>query len=257
MERLAHRANFLLGLAVEVVARLFLDSFEDRQAAEGGFEADGLAVDFRFGLAVHGDADAFERLLGEGHHPVVVLILHVEFHAGELGVVVAVHALVAEVLSDFVHALETAHDEAFQVEFRRDAQIQVHAERVVVRDEGACAGAAGYRLQDRRFHLRIARFVERGAERLNHRGALEERLLHVGVHDEVHVALAVAQFGVVEGIVRHAVLFLHHGERFEALGQEGDRACGYGNLARLRAEHETFHANEVAEIEQFFEYIII
>ena len=54
-------------------------------------------------------------MLGEGHHPVVVLIADIELHAGELGVVGLVHALVAEVLAHLIDALEAAYDEPLEV----------------------------------------------------------------------------------------------------------------------------------------------
>ena len=51
---------------------------------------------------------------------------------------VAVHALVAEVLRELVHTLEAAHYEAFQIQLVGDAQVERNVESIVVRDEGSC-----------------------------------------------------------------------------------------------------------------------
>ena len=256
-ELLSHAANFFLVHFAQIIACFFLDGVEDGQATIGGFEADGLAVDHRLGLAVHGDADAFEHALGEVHHPVVVLVLHIEFHAGELGVVRAVHALVAEVLADFVHAFEAAHDQALEVKFRGDAAIHLLVERIEVCDEGTRRSTAGDVLERGSFHFRVAGFVEDGAQGADGLGTLVERVLHLRIHNEVDVTTAVAQFGILKGVVDHAVLFFWRGERLEALGQHGDFASVYRDLAGLRAEHEALHANEVAEVEELFHHAVV
>ena len=236
---------------------MLLDGVENGQATIGGFETDGLAVDHRFGRTVHSGADTFEHALGEVHHPVVVLILHIEFHAGELGVVRAVHALVAEVLADFVHAFEAAHDQALEVEFRGDAAIHLLVERIEMRDERTRRSAAGDVLERGGFHFRVAGFVEDGTQGADGLGTFVERILHLRIHNEVDVTTAVAQFGILKGVVDHTVLFLGRGERLEALGQHGDFASVYRHLAGLRAEHEALHAHEVAEVEEFLHHAVV
>ena len=166
---------------------------------------------------------------------------------------VLVHAFVAEVLANLVDALEAAHDEPLQVQLRGDAQVEVDVQRVVVGDEGACAGTAGDGLQDGRFHFGIAGFVQHGTHGADDFRALQEGIFHAVVHDEVHVALAVAQFGVLEGVIGHAVLVLHDGQRAQALGQYGQLLGVHADFARLRAEHEALHADEVAQVQQAFE----
>ena len=63
------------------------------------------------------------------------------------------HALVAEDAADLEHALHATDDEPLEVQFERDAQVQVEIERVVVGDERASVGAAGVDVQDRRLDL--------------------------------------------------------------------------------------------------------
>ena len=59
----------------------------------------------------------------------------IELDGGELGVVLRVHALVAEDTADLVHAVHAADDESLEVQLRLDAEDHVHIQRVVVRIE--------------------------------------------------------------------------------------------------------------------------
>ena len=197
--------------------------------------------------------DALEHILGEGHHPVVVLVGHVDFHGGELGVVGAVHTLVAEVAAELIHSGEATHDEALEVELVGDAEVEVDVERVVVGDEGACSGAAGDALQHGGVHLEVALLVEVGTHLVHYLGTLHEDVAHLRVDDEVDVALAVAQLGVAEGVVDHAVLLLDDGQGAQALAEDGEALHMDGGLAHLGDEDVAGDADDVADVEQAFE----
>ena len=134
---LAECADFFLCLAVAVETSLLLDGIEDRQTAIWSLEADDVAINLALWLAVDSDTDCFEQLLCKCHHPVVVLVLNIKLHTGELWVVVAVHTLVAEVLADFINTLETTYDEALQIELGSDTHIHILIECVEVGDEWA------------------------------------------------------------------------------------------------------------------------
>ena len=169
----------------------------------------------------------------------------------------AVHAFVAEVLADFVHTFEAAHDQALEVKLGGDAAIHLLVERVEVRDERTRRSTAGDVLECGGFHFRVARLVEDGAEGADGLGTLVERVLHLRIDDEVDVTTAVAQFGILKGVVDHTVLFLGRGKRLEALGQHRDFASVYRHLAGLRAEHKALHAHEVAEVEELFHHAVV
>ena len=166
---------------------------------------------------------------------------------------VAVHALVAEVLANLVDTLEAAHDEALEIELGGDAHVHVLVERIEMGDERTGTGTTGNRLQRGGLHLGVAGLVEHAAHGAYHRGTLQEGLLHTLVHHEVDIALAVAQFGVVELVVGHSVLVFYDGQGLEALRQQREALGMHADLARLGAEHESFDANEVANIEQALE----
>jgi len=108
-------AELLLALASDVVAGSVLDSLGHGDARVWTFEVDLIVADLDGSGAVDFHSDGLQHTLGEVHHPVVVLVCYVYLHAGELGVVSAVHAFVAEVFGELIYTLEAAHDEAFEV----------------------------------------------------------------------------------------------------------------------------------------------
>ena len=118
-------ADFFLTLAIEVVTGFLLDSIQDRQAAVWCLETDSLTVDGSLFAAIYSNADTFQQFFGKAHHPIVILILYVKFHTGELRIMVLVHTFVTEVLADFINTLKTTYNQTLQVKLGSDTQIQV------------------------------------------------------------------------------------------------------------------------------------
>ena len=146
---------------------------------------------------------------------VVVGVGHVELEHGELGIVLGRDAFVAEVAVDLVDAVHAADHQALEVELGRDAQEEVHVERVVVRGERLGHGTAGDGMHHRSFDFDEGVGVEEAAQRLHDFGALDEDLAHVGVHRQVDVTATVAGLDVLQ-----AVPFFR--QREQVLHQEGD-----------------------------------
>ena len=170
---------------------------------------------------------------------------------------VAVHTLVAEVLSDFIDALEAAYDESLQIELGGDTHVHILVERIEVSDEWAGRSTTCDALQGRSLHLCITSVVKHTAQGAQYCGTLQEGVLHAVVDDEVDIALAIAQLWVIELVVSHAVLVLHDREWLEALGEQAQLLGVNRDLAGLCAEDETLDADEVTDVEQFFEYRIV
>ena len=170
---------------------------------------------------------------------------------------VAVHPFVAEVLADFIHTLKAANDEALQIKLGGDTHIHIHIEGVEVGDKRACTGTAGDALESRCFHLGVAGFVEHAAKGAEHGGALQEDVFHAVIDDKVHVALAIAQLRVVEGVVGFAVFHLDDRQRTKRLAQQLDGASVYGDFTHLSAKHETLDAHKVADVEELFEKHVV
>ena len=86
-------------------------------------EAPSLVLDL--GRAEHVERHARDKLLGEGHHVLVVPVRGVELEHRELGVVAGANALVAKDPTELEDPLEAPDDEPLQPEFGRDAQVEV------------------------------------------------------------------------------------------------------------------------------------
>ena len=169
----------------------------------------------------------------------------------------AVHTLVAEVFSDFIHTFKSAYDEPFQIQFGGDAQIHFLIKCVEMGDKWASRCTTGNILQGGRFYFGIACLVEHVTQCAQHGGALKKRVFHAFVHHEVYIPLAIAQFGVVKLIVSHAVFILHDGQRLKTFAQHRKFAGMNRYLARLRAKYKSAHADKVANIEQPFKHRVI
>ena len=104
-------AYLVLALVCQVVACLLLDSIQDRQSAERSLEGYDVVAVLHLVFTVHGYANGFQKFLREAHHPVVIFVRNIQLHARKLRVMIAVHALIAEVLAYFVNAFEASHDE--------------------------------------------------------------------------------------------------------------------------------------------------
>ncbi len=120
----------------------------------------------------------------------------VGFEHGELGVVLAVDAFVAEVavyLEDLAHA---ANQQPLQVKLRCNAQEEVDVEGLVVGGERLGRRAAGDGLHHGRFDFVEAAAFEEVADFAHDLAALEQNLAGVVVDDHVDVTLPVPRFGI-------------------------------------------------------------
>ena len=140
------------GGGVDVVVVL-QDGIEHRQPRERLAEVVDVILVGNLGGAQHVLRQGAQHVLGEVHQVVVIRVGLVELQHGEFRVVPGAEALVAEVAVDLEHPLEAAHHQTLEVQFRRDAQVHVQVQTVVVGDERPRRGAAGDHLQHRRFRF--------------------------------------------------------------------------------------------------------
>ena len=127
----------------------------------------------------------------------------------------------------------------------------------MVRDEGTRRGTARNGLQHRRLHLKIAALVEETADAVDDVGAGDEDVLHPVVHHEIDITHAVAELGIIEFVVLHAVLLFDDGQRPQRLAEHRHFLDVYRDFAHLRAEGEALHADEVADVQQAFEHSVV
>ncbi len=128
----------------------------------------------------------------------------------------------------------------------------------MVRDEGTGRCAAGNGLQDRRFHFQASGRVEVAAHRGDDLRPLDEGFLHLRVHDEVHIALAVAELWIGKAVMDGAVgVGLDDGKDAEGLGKDREFLRVDGQLAGLGDEGETLDTHDVTDVQQLLEHGVV
>ena len=205
-------------------------------------EIDRLALEAQRRRPQHPLGRRGEHLLGEVHQHPVVDVGPVELEHGELGVVAGGDPLVAEVAVDLVHPRHVADQQALEEQLRRDAQVEVEIERVVVGLERPRRGTAGDDVHHRRLDLEEAVVLEEAAQRRHQPRPRLEHLPRLGVGDEVEVALAVARLDVGQ-----AVELLR--QRAQRLGEQDDVVDEQRQLAHAGPHQGAGSAHQVAEVE--------
>ena len=157
----------------------------------------------------------------------------------------SVHALVAENSAHFVHALEPADYQPFEVELCFYAQVHIYVQRIVVRFEGARRRAYFKRGQYGSIHLEIAEVIEIRAYFADYLRTLYECGANLGIYDEVEVALAVFEVDIGKTVL----LF---GQGAQSFGEHLYMRAVHRNFARLGLEHEALYAEDIAYVKVLF-----
>lgn len=112
-----------------------------------------------------------------------------------------IHALITELPSHLIHAIETANDQHLQIQLGGHAQEHVHVEFVVVSNEGLGSSTTSDGVEHGRLHGHKVTIVEPATNIRVDLCARDEDLSRLLVHHEIEVALAETGFGVLEAIV--------------------------------------------------------
>ena len=235
---------FIGGDGHEVKAGVLFHRLVHRQAGPAGGQVKRLPLPGELIAAQQLFGGGGEQVLEQVHHAVEVGVGLVELDGRELGVVLGVHALVAEDAPKLVHAVQPAHDQPLERQLGGNAHVHVDVQRVVVGDERPRRGAAGDGVEHRGLDFHKAAGVQEIAHELDKARTHDERLLDLRVDDEVDIALAVAGFAVGQAVE----LFR---QRLQALGQQRDAGHTDAELAHAGAEHLALAADHVADIQLF------
>ena len=141
---------------------------------------------------------AGDEILEDRHHVGVVAVGLVELEHREFRVVAGRRPFVAEGPPDLEDTLDPANHAALKVQLRRDAQIDVGVQRVVVGDERPRRCAAGDWVQHRRLDLHEAGSAEAAPDGGNHLRSQQEDVADALVGPEVDLSLPVADVGVAD-----------------------------------------------------------
>ena len=225
----------------EVDAHILLDRLCHGHPGPAGGQIDLLALPLHLIGAQDLLGSGGEQLLKEVHHIVEIRIGLVELHGGELRVVLGVHALVAENPADLIHPVQSAHDQPLEGQLRGDAHIHVDVQGIMVGDEGTGSGTTGDGVKHRRLHFHIAPVIQEIPDMLDELGTDDEVLLYLGVDDQIHIALTIPQFPVLQ-----AVELLRQGQ--QRLGKQNDVPSPDAHLAPLRTEHFALYPDNVTNV---------
>ena len=141
-----------------------------------------------------------DELLDERHDVGVVGIGLVQLEHRELGIPPVAETLVAEHPPDLEHLLHAPDDKPLQIELRRDAQVHIHVERVVMGHERLGGCPAGDRVKDRCLDLdEVARFEE-AADLAHHLRTQQQREPGLVRDPQVDVPLPVARVRVGDAV---------------------------------------------------------
>ncbi|GKT46492.1 uncharacterized protein ColSpa_06674 [Colletotrichum spaethianum] len=180
------------------------------------------------GLVAAGDVldEAADQLLSQVHNVVDIGEGLVELAGGELGVVGEVDALVSELTTKLVDAVEATNDKLLEVELGSYSHEHGHVQIVVVGDEGSGGSTTGNGTHHGRLNLDEVSLVEESSDVGDHLGSGDEDLTALVVHDEVQVALAVTLLVVLEAVVLV-------GQGVQAGGQEDELGREDGQFTLL------------------------
>ena len=125
-----------------------------------GFEIYFVLTKSGFGGTIHCLGAVLQEIFGEFHHPVIVLIRHVDLHSSKFWVVRSVHPLVAEVFGKFIHAVKASHNETLKIEFVSYTHIERNVQCIVMSNKRTCRSPPRDCLKYRRFYLYVPVIIE-------------------------------------------------------------------------------------------------
>ena len=86
------------------------------------------------------------------------------------------------------------------MKFRRNAQVHVYIQRIVMGDKRFGRCTARLAVQHRRFHLNVTQVVQILADGFDDARPRYKRLLYLWIDNQVHIPLAVAEFRITEPV---------------------------------------------------------
>src|ERR1700685_4028186 len=193
------------------------------------------------------DGCLFNQLLREIHDPAIVGISLVKLEDVELRIPSPSESHIAEVAIDLVNAVEAADGQPLEIKLGSDAQIQIHVEGVVMRDERLSYCAARDLLHHGSFDLDEVMRVEKPPHGLHQLAALQENFPYLRIHDQVDVTLAVSQLNVGQ-----AMPFFR--PRQQVFGEERNFLDVDAEFAGAGAEQIAADANVISEVEQLVKF---
>ena len=196
------------------------------------------------------DCRLAQQFLRQIHQPVIIRVCLIKLEHREFGIVLRRDSFVSKIPVDLVDPLDSADHQALQIQLGRDAQIQIHVERVVMRNEGPRGRATVNRLQHRRFYFQETTRLQLAAQRSDDLRSRDENFANLRVGDQIQVALAVADLDVFQ-----AVPLFGHGK--QRLGHEIEPLHMHAQLTGLGPKQIALGGDNVADFQKLVESEIV
>ena len=130
-------------------------------------------------------------MLRQIHHAAVIGVCLIKLEHRELGIVPRRNPLIPEVAINLVHAVEPANREPLQIQLRRNPQIKIDVQRVVMRHKRPCDRASRDGLHHRRFDFNETASAEKIPHGLNQLRALQKNFAYLGIHEQIDIPLPI------------------------------------------------------------------
>ncbi len=190
---------------LDLVARPQLLRFERLREANslpGSLQVEVMTTELHLARADHLSGNGLDERFDPHHRVPVVGVRLVPLEHRELGIVLERNTLVSEVLADLVDPLETTDDQPLQVELRRNSEVEVAPQLVVMGHERTRRGSPVERLQHGSLDLEEPVAVEDGSHRGDDARAKDEIRARLLVDEQIEIALAVAKLDVGQPVER-------------------------------------------------------
>src|SRR5580658_7871435 len=111
-----------------------------------------------------------------------------------------INALVAKIPVDLEDPLDAAHQQPLQIKLRRDPEIQVQVESIVMRDKGPSGRATVDGLEHRSFYFEKSARFQLPPQRGDNLRSRYEDLSGIGIRDQIEIALAIPNFDIFQAM---------------------------------------------------------
>ena len=153
-----------------------------------------------FGRAVDSQSRRADDAPRDFNQVAVVAVGLINFYAREFGIVANVHAFIAKDSAQFIDALEASDDKPLEIKFSGNPQIKVSVQCIVMSDKRTSRRASCNRREHWRFNFDKVALVKVTSNRLDSFVALDERLAHFGINNQIKVALTITNLHIFKPV---------------------------------------------------------
>ena len=144
----------------EVNTSNFLDCIHHMNTLEWFIDLDFSSLVINWTIPMDGFRSVLDNAFSQVHNILVVSIGLVDFDGCEFGVVSSIHSFITEDTSNFINALHSTNDQAFQVKFGRNTKDHVNVLGIVVSDKRTRRCSTSLVVKDRSFYFKEALTIQ-------------------------------------------------------------------------------------------------